>query len=534
MLEKIKNIPNRILEWWNGFTNKQKIIISGVAAAVLISVIVLAVVLTRPTMVTLITCENTAEASKVKGLLEGDSMGYDMSEDGLTFKVKKQDLADAELLLGGNDIPTKGYDLESVFEGGFSATESDKTKKYTAYLEDKIADTLASSDMVESATVQLVMPNDDGTILASRENTYASVMLKLNSELEDDVAENFAKYVATAVGNDSTHEVTIIDSTGKQLYDGGDESNDGSVSASTQMEVRNKAEAMVKKEVKDVMIGTNMYDNVEVGMNLNISFKTTNVTDHEYYVADGNKQGYKDSESVYNKESQGGTSGTPGTDSNDDTTYQIQDNANSSETISETDTDYALNEKVTITDEPAGTIDTENSSISVVATTYKIYNEDDLKADGSLDGTSFDEFKSKNSETKKGTVDEELIKSVADATGIPTANISIVSYTIPYFVESDGSGLTVSRIIEFVLAALILLMLGFVVFRSTRPAEVVETEPELSVESLLETTRAAEESLEDIGFQEKSETRLLIEKFVDENPEAVAGLLRNWLNDDWE
>ena len=42
-----------------------------------------------------------------------------------------------------------------------------------------------------------------------------------------------------------------------------------------------------------------------------------------------------------------------------------------------------------------------------------------------------------------------------------------------------------------------------------------------------------EEELEDIGFSEKSEARLLIEKFVDENPEAVALLLRNWLNEDW-
>ena len=59
-----------------------------------------------------------------------------------------------------------------------------------------------------------------------------------------------------------------------------------------------------------------------------------------------------------------------------------------------------------------------------------------------------------------------------------------------------------------------------------------EIEPELSVETLLETTKEAE--LEDIGMNEKSEARILIEKFVDENPEAVASLLRNWLSDEWE
>ena len=38
----------------------------------------------------------------------------------------------------------------------------------------------------------------------------------------------------------------------------------------------------------------------------------------------------------------------------------------------------------------------------------------------------------------------------------------------------------------------------------------------------------------DIIKKEKSEARVLIEKFVEEKPEAVASLLRNWLNEDWE
>ena len=58
-----------------------------------------------------------------------------------------------------------------------------------------------------------------------------------------------------------------------------------------------------------------------------------------------------------------------------------------------------------------------------------------------------------------------------------------------------------------------------------------EEEEELSVEELLQST--PKEELEDINLEEKSETRKLIEKFVDENPEAVASLLRNWLNEDW-
>ena len=66
-----------------------------------------------------------------------------------------------------------------------------------------------------------------------------------------------------------------------------------------------------------------------------------------------------------------------------------------------------------------------------------------------------------------------------------------------------------------------------------KPVEVTELETELSVESLLATTKENQQ-LEEIEFNDKSSAREQIEKFVDENPEAVANLLRNWLNEEWE
>ena len=100
----------------------------------------------------------------------------------------------------------------------------------------------------------------------------------------------------------------------------------------------------------------------------------------------------------------------------------------------------------------------------------------------------------------------------------------------PMLQYSEG-GIDLMNILQIVIAVLILAMLGFVVFRSLRVEREEEVAEEISVEDLLEEQE--QENLEDIGFSEKSETRILIEKFVDENPEAVASLLRNWLNEDW-
>ena len=87
-------------------------------------------------------------------------------------------------------------------------------------------------------------------------------------------------------------------------------------------------------------------------------------------------------------------------------------------------------------------------------------------------------------------------------------------------------------IAQIALIVLILALLAFVVISSLRrERKEVAAEEELSVESLLQTTQEAE--IEDIDLEAKSEVRLMVEKFVDENPDAAAALLRNWLNEEW-
>lgn len=135
---------------------------------------------------------------------------------------------------------------------------------------------------------------------------------------------------------------------------------------------------------------------------------------------------------------------------------------------------------------------------------------------------------------KVENVDEELVSMIQNATGFSADSITFMIYEQPEFVDKDTSGRTLSDILQIVLAVFIFALLGFVVFKSTRTAKEPEPEPELSVEALLDSTQEPAEALEDIGYTDKSETRIMIEKFVDENPEAVALLLRNWLNEDWE
>jgi flagellar M-ring protein FliF len=532
MEERLKSIPKRLMAFWDKYTTKQKAIIISVIAIVAFTFIILAFVLSRPKMVTLITCETTKESSEVKDILEGEGIPMQVSDSGLVISVNKKDLANATIALGENSIPADGYGIDEALSGGFSTTEADKEKRYKLYLESKLEETLMTMEGVKDASVSLSIPDQDGTIISQELDTYASVLLTLDSTLSDEAPKVMAQYVATAVGNKTTDSVVVIDSNGNLLFTG--EDNSTSVgNASNQFAVKNQAESLVKKQVKDVMLGTNVYDNIEVAPNLAISFDVVNQTEHSYTPADGQDQGLLSHEELFESEAIGGNSGVPGTDSNSNTTYVIEDNAYTSSTTTQTSKDYIPNEKITDTQFAPGSVNYGSSSISIVATNYVVYNEDDLKAQGKLDGTTFAEYMAANDVKTMSTVDQSFYTMVSKATGIAEENISIVAYDVPFFQESDGNAIKWQDYLMIAMIVLILALLGFVIFKSTRPIEVLETEPELSVEALLASTKEVS-PLDDIDFNEKSEARKLIEKFVEENPAAVAQLLRNWLNEDWE
>jgi flagellar M-ring protein FliF len=536
MVDRLRELLQKVQEWWNKFTAKQKTIIISVTAGVILALAILATVLTRPRYETLITCESTKQAAEIIDLLDGDSIPYQTTDDGLIISVQKQDIAKATLLLGANNFPADSYSLETALAGGLSTTESDKQKTYKLYQESHLQDIMEATEHVKKAYVTLSIPDNDGTLLSKEEEAYASVMLELNDTLPEGVAENFARNIATALGNKTTDNISIIDSAGNLLFSGMEEAenNSGTVNTSNQIALKTQAENALKQEVIQVLLGSNLYEDVKVSPNLRMDFSSLKETEHKYTQADENGTNVLAHEDTYEAEGKGGAGGVPGTDTNqEETTYVMEDNNNSNYSVTEESRDYLPSEKITDKVTPPGAIDYANSSIGITASHYVIYKESDVKAQGLLDGITFDEFKNQNSEMVKKEVDEEMLTLVSNATGIPSANISIVAYDVPIFQPEEGLSLSPSNIAQIILIVLILALLGIVVlttFRKNKEEEVA-AEPELSVDDLLTTTQ--EHQVEDIDLETKSEVRLMVEKFVDENPDASAQLLRNWLNEEW-
>ncbi len=548
MRERLLELRDRILEWWNRFTIRQKTLMAAGVAAVLITIIILVTVFNQPKYVPLVTVETLKESQQVMDILDENGVNYKTSDDQLRFNVLESQEKSASLLLANNDIQADGYGIENVVDGSFSTTESDKQKKYVLYLEKRLEDEFIEEfDAIETAKVELTIPENDGTLISQNQESFASIVLRLKDPeaFSEDNAAYLAKAVSVALGNKTTDNIVIMDTTGNMLFSGSEETSASGL-ASTQLTAKTKAEQAIRTEIKRVLQGTKLYDNIEVASNLILDFSNIERTTHTYTPAEDQTQGVLSHEDTYNAENVNGTGGIPGTDTNndDETSYMLQDTEQSSSTITEESRDYLPNEEITNEKTPPGKVNYDQSSVSVTAIKNVVYNEDDYNPD-EHDGLSWADFKKQTGVTQTD-VSDDTINIVAKASGIAAANISMTAYEQPFFIDSEGTAITFTDVLQILLILLILGLIGFVLYRTIRTQrEVLEAEEEeeeilpeeLSVEELLESQPEEmfeEDELADIALESTSETMKLIEKFIEENPEAAAILLRNWLNEDYD
>ncbi len=533
MADRIKAIRDRLLEFWNNYSAKQKSLVISVLVGVLLTILLLSYVLTRTQYKKLITCETAKQTNEVVTLLEEQQIEYKLSNNSTVVSVDEKKYDAARLLLGSNNIlDNDGMTYEQLFDNSLSTTESERKLKSNIYMQDKLANTIKSFDGIRDAVVYLTTSDQDVSILNKEVKHSASVVLTTTDEFPQTAAASIAEMVASAIDTD-VENVRVTGSNGVVLYDGTSDLYSSGNLASVE-DYKKKLTNTRANDIRILLIKQG-YDDAEVIPHFEFDMDVVEELYTEYTPAAGSDQGVYKSSYEYKAENTDGASGIPGTDTNnDDVTYEIQDNNVAASNVKYSDIEYLPNVRVTNTQKEIGAINTNDSSVSIVLTKYKVYSEETLEEKGELKGTNFEEYIEDNNLEKVDslTVDDSLIASVSAATGIAANKINITAYQQPIFKFKEETKRGLSDYLLLILLVAIIAMLVFVVIKGTAPIKVEELEPELSVEEMLATSVEVN-NLDDIAYNEKSDARRVIENFVDENPEAAARLLRNWLKDEW-
>ncbi|MBO5354291.1 MAG: hypothetical protein J6J42_13790 [Lachnospiraceae bacterium] len=533
MQERLKELPKKFLEYWNKWTSKQKTIIISAVSAVIIMVAILVVVLGRTSYVELDTFEDTKTASNIISLLRENEIDAKLASDNLTVMVDEEKQMDAMMAVSVSDLVESGFDWQDMLDTSLTTTNGERLTRNHLRLENDLETMLINyTPGVKDVTISYIPRDTSNTILTSSKSIPVSVMLVTDSRFDEDSALGIANWVAYAVGNETLDTIRIIDQNGNLLFNGPEEEKEDEIDVTDKMSIQMHLQETYIDTVTGAILMNN-FTEVNVAPYLAINFDKVTELFTEYLPIEGEIHGVLTEYHETSSEGSNGSGDIPGTDSNDEVDYYLQDGTSGTyETYTEDDY-YEPSVRVTNKVYDNGSIDAANSSIAVTATRVLQRTEEELEILGLLDDMSFEEYVLRNSDPIRTETDAELVSVIAMSTGIPEDNITLITYDIYQYTPKEEVARDWTFYLQILLAVILVAFLLFVVFRGMAPVEVTELEPELSVEQLLATTKE-NQSLEDVEFSEQSETRKMIEKFFDENPEAVAQLLRNWLNEDWD
>ncbi len=529
MQQTIEQISNQITEKWNNLTKKQKVQIAIGIVALIVAIVVITF-LSKPKMTNLFKENLDAKSiGQVATILNENGIEYKLINQSTNMQVQESQYEQALMYTAMAGVPESGMTFDQVMNTSMSTTEADKMVISNQYKKEQLEKTIRLIDGIEIARVELVIPEQKNAYLQSQEESRASVFLTLSKTLMSNQCEGIASYLSVSVPNLDKKNIVILDSQGNTLYSG---SEDSQLGLNKQQEIKLAAEQDITQKVSNLL--DNMYDDVRVSPNLILDFDQFQEINQKYQAQGEDPQrGVIQQETQKNASNKNNQTGAePGTTTNGGTvpTYQTNDGTTGESKENQKDIIYAPDKTETTYIRNQGNVDLEKSSLSVNLFKNKIYREEEVKP--TLSGMTWGEFKLSNGAQTPLAVDESIINMVKSATGID--NVVVNAYENPIFLDQPAYNIDYKDYLPFVFLVLALLLIAFVILKFRKHDEVVEVEPELEVEEMLKAAKEQVE-LEEIELKETLETKRQIDKFVDEKPEAVANLLRNWLTEeDWE
>ncbi len=531
MPEFIQKITDQITTFWNKFTTKSKIQIIVAIVVSILALVILAMVLSRPTLVKYSTGIKPDVMNQIIDILEENEIAYEVKDNATTLFVDSKKKQQVTLLTEDLGVLSDAeMTWDEALTNSLTATSLEKQIKFQLAFEEELNKKIETLDTINNAYVKLDVAQEDTTIFDENKKSSATVILETRQDLNEDQVAGVVSFLKNAVYNLEEGNISIMTTDGKLLYDGASGSSQmGSVGSKLDYEFAREQNAEAK--LRSVLLARGEYDDATVSADLTINFDEVSSVSEEVTGLNGTNKGaiIKDTSS----ESTGtnmDASGAPGTDSNaTDTLIDTPGSSDSSSTFSEIE--YQPSKTVVSKTNNVGEVEYDRSTVTVVLNKYTEYDEAMLEKQGALDNITWEEFEAQNGARTKIEVDPDVVNLIKTTSKID--NVAVIAYNVPMFIPKEVTPSPILNYIPVVIIVLLIGLLGYAVYKGTAPADITEVEPELSVEDLLASTKSKQE-LDVIEFDGKSDTRVQIEKFVQENPEAVALLLRNWLSDDWE
>jgi len=553
MPDQLKQVADPIKQRWDVLTPPQRYKLLGVIAVVLIALALTAFIAFRPRWETIVSGQDMQAIQPMLVALDNAGIRNRPINHGSGLQVDARHWQEAIAVINveGAAPNSEHFTWANALDTGLGTTDDERRRRDILGMEGQIERQLAMMHGVNTAIVNLSVPTSR-PFDRNAPQPSAAVALNVSQDFSPMQGREMAMLVARNVSRLEPDSVIIMDQFARSIWNGADDVQDNPVSTAHQMrdQFRNQAVMALRQNFSLV------FDEIDVVFNP--VFDDTLLTEEVITIftpsegVDG--RGIPHLDRGARAEVTGGAGGIePGLAPNAAMIpgYILPGGGVMEAAHREWDREYSVDTTTTVIQTGPGWVDPDRSTAAVTAVVERhipqaLWMTDVPAGEDPLTQDDWDRFKMNNSTPRSLNSDFEdfdyFLAQAAAALGIPEDNVSLVvlERVIPH--DLHVRVWDIPTILMVAVLLLLLAMLLFGLLRRQRDAEDEEgeLEPQLAVEDLLVSTQleeAREEeaaALEEIDYHKESEVKKQIEKFVNEKPESVAALLRNWINvEEW-
>lgn len=524
--DSVKSASEKINEYLKGKRLRFFVLVGLIIAIV----IALTVFLNQKTYTVLYSGMEASETGEVLSLLS--EMGVDAKTEGEdTVLVPDGQVDEVRLELAAQGYPSTGVNDYSIYSSasGLGTTDSEKQVYYKYQLQANLRTTIMQMEKVENAVVNLDLGEDSSFVFSENEKPpTASIMLTLRGDetLNDGEVRAITELVAKSVSGLETENVRIVDSQ-MTLYS--TDGEPGVQSADSHITLQQNVQNQLQEQIVNLLGPVFGEDNVLAEVSVILNFDNKQTQSVEYSAPTSSPEGLVVSmqelvEAITNDADGGGT--PAGLDANGSASQYLERIGESNAVYYNVsrEVNYEINQTTTEIQEAQGQI--EDLSVSVILNSSNISDYvDEVK---NLVATAT------GAATDKITVEMlPFIGSEAAQEADAAAAEQAQQYQ-EQLMNSQQSAQTL-RIVIIAIAALIIMLFLFAIVKMFRPRQVEAVGMggiDIIVDDDGNVMDATEEGVKDIEIKDKDTALSALEDFIGKNPESVANLLRNWLNEE--
>ncbi len=543
MQEQAKKYLDKIKKMWLGLSKNVKTIIIGGLLTTLVVVGIVAVInATRP-YTTLFTGLNQADMTSVVSYLsESGVTDYRISGDNTILVPPDQEAQlKADLLMQG--YPDSGYGYSTYLDSvGGLTTESERNTLYFYALQDRLAAVIRSFDGVRDATVNIAQGEDRSYVLDSDYIVEASAAVVVTMEgstgLSEGQVDAIGSLVRTSVQGLKIENISISDTMGNTYTTEGSEdtmlSSVQDISA-LKLQLESQVNNTIRSNIYQVLEPLFGTANIRVSVNsvVDVDRSVVDSTDYtlEDWAADGSTGGegiigskIYDQQFIRNDpDAEGAVGTTPNADLNDYVEQEAQLDG--------------TEEQVTNSGQDEFLVDTENSQVERLAGRVS-----DVMISVTI-----------NQDAMGTTGIDVLYPHIARAAGISIEQqqTKINILVAPFQITDEGELITTQGELIAGIPNWVLLLIGIaiiavivIVLLTRRRAKQRVTEQQqaqqreidilyghpMMGDPVINAQRAAD--IMEMETERSMELRREIRKFVDENAEIAAQVIKNWVREE--